>query len=86
MMTFGKVSTPIPHSSPLCSKYLSPLHQLFKRALKKLNALHLFMKKFQPLVLMKLQLKKPKENSLLLLKWNQKFLSLRNLKLRFQKW
>src|SRR4051812_6140362 len=27
--TFGKVSTPIPHSSPHCSKFLTPLHKLF---------------------------------------------------------
>ena len=35
-MTFGKVSIPILHTSPQYNKYLSPLHQPFKWALKKL--------------------------------------------------
>ena len=56
---FWKVSTPILHSSPHFNKYLSPLHQLFKWALKKLIPPRLCKKTIQPLVLKKLLLLNP---------------------------
>ena len=77
MMTFGKVSTPILHSSLHCSKFLSPQRLQFNWDLMKL------MKTFQPLVLKKMKMKNSRTR--LPLKRNQKFLSLKNLRLRFQR-
>ena len=84
-MNSGKVSIQTLQCSPLYNKFLSPPHKLFTWALKKLIPLHLSRRKFQPLALMKLLLL---NNQLrrLPLRRNQKFLSLKNLRLRFLKW
>ena len=84
-MTFGKVSTPTLRCSLHSKQFLSPL-QLLKCKWDLMNLVQPrpSMKKFEPLALKKMWMKKwwPR----LQLQKNLKFLSMRNLRLRFLRW